>query len=140
MKTSFRPLFGVSLFLLKGLQNWNVSNGKFSSPLRGISISTVTRKTGEDFSYMFSSPLRGISISTLAKKFGIENRIKFSSPLRGISISTNAQKEYMNDLCFRPLYGVSLFLHLLLLLSYIRHQRFRPLYGVSLFLHTWKRY
>ena len=35
-----RPLFGVSLFLLKGLQNWNVSNGKFSSPLRGISIST----------------------------------------------------------------------------------------------------
>ena len=58
----FRPLCGVSLFL-----RWDgeekIIQMKFSSPLRGISISTQVLIAYTRVA-TFSSPLRGISIST----------------------------------------------------------------------------
>ena len=84
----------------------------FSSPLRGISISTIQDRfpdmdvqkvfvpsSGYLYFYHgvkrvavihdgFSSPLRGISISTVTKILHIGRINVFSSPLRGISIST----------------------------------------------------
>ena len=61
---------------------------------------------------MFSSPLRGISISTIDKQ-RIQWYNMFSSPLRGISISTTRYRDdTIIKLRFRPLYGVSLFLPL----------------------------
>ena len=108
MCSCFRPIFGVSLFLL------NIVNGQI-------------------YSKSFSSPLRGISISTLQKRLW-SLLVVFSSPLRGISISTNI---YINDpearKRFRPLFGVSLFLQCGFDM-YKCKKCFRPLFGVSLFL------
>ena len=108
----FRPLFGVSLFLLSNFafpkfrtklfvpssgylyfylhetELWYLL-GAFSSPLRGISISTGKDLINERFNSMFSSPLRGISISTISELLLKRNSLE----------------------SFRPLFGVSLFLH-----------------------------
>ena len=59
---------------------------------------------------MFSSPLRGISISTPYDYSTVNRFNEFSSPLRGISISTDGTEDTFNCDSFRPLYGVSLFL------------------------------
>ena len=111
-RRSFRPLFGVSLFLLSNFafpkfrtklfvpssgylyfylhetELWYLL-GAFSSPLRGISISTGKDLINERFNSMFSSPLRGISISTISELLLKRNSLE----------------------SFRPLFGVSLFLH-----------------------------
>ena len=110
-RRSFRPLFGVSLFLLSNFafpkfrtklfvpssgylyfylhetELWYLL-GAFSSPLRGISISTGKDLINERFNSMFSSPLRGISISTQIRNVRRKGENMFSSPLRSISIST----------------------------------------------------
>ncbi len=82
---SFRPLYGVSLFLPLDRIRYDI-DGEFSSPLRGISISTMKNTLAINF-LKFSSPLRGISISTDRRTYE-RNFSRFSSPLRGISIST----------------------------------------------------
>ena len=82
----FRPLYGVSLFLQNERSN-RIHRNWFSSPLRGISISTISTTIEYREVTTFSSPLRGISISTDKEERVIVGEA-FSSPLRGISIST----------------------------------------------------
>ena len=84
---------------------------------------------------MFSSPLRGISISTLKNMRRSEDTEQFSSPLRGISISTvYLNKVYPNEMIgFRPLFGVSLFLPTITILLHIIKNVFVPSSGYLYF-------
>ena len=79
-------------------------------------------------------PSTGYLYFYLAEKKFKQKGIAFSSPLRGIYISTLFEIIiYHTGQCFRPLYGVSLFLPLTNK-EYNGTICFRPLYGVSLFL------
>ena len=85
-KFVFVPSTGY-LYFYGNFRRYNKLSNTFSSPLRGISISTTLGKDTDEFLKAFSSPLRGISISTCQVKT--------------VSKPHNS---------FRPLYGVSLFL------------------------------
>ena len=155
---SFRPLYGVSLFLLISRTMSHASHLAFSSPLRGISISTKSDSSGCETGAGVFVPSTGYLYFYGQNK---KERIKsspFSSPLRGISISTHLHCICIFVFCFRPLYGVSLFLHrqknwnnwlwrvFVPSTGYLYFygckaelkqngfRCFRPLYGVSLFL------
>ena len=85
-KHCFRPLYGVSLFLQRLCKSIDVLQSVFV-PSTGYLYfyAMVNVIIGHE---MFSSPLRGISISTSFHFYNYNVQIKFSSPLRGISIST----------------------------------------------------
>ena len=82
----FRPLYGVSLFLLGRKEIQTKRNSVFVPSTGYLYFYSICDNYIADRT-MFSSPLRGISISTIDKQ-RIQWYNMFSSPLRGISIST----------------------------------------------------
>ena len=110
-RKSFRPLYGVLLFLpvIDCLMKFYYT---FSSPLRGSFISTKYEKT---------------SICLLKMVFVPSTGFFYFYPRKAKHITTKKQR-------FRPLYGVLLFLLLAISGMKLPCQSFRPLYGVLLFL------
>ena len=155
---SFRPLFGVSLFLLYGFHHEAHSN-MFSSPLRGISISTDINMCMGNWKHCFR-PLYGVSLFLLSMIFIISpyqsvfvpssGYLYFYTPKR---FTWNEKSEhlvfvpstgylyfyenrwllYQITISFRPLYGVSLFLLLLaLMICFLAMMFSSPLRGISI--------
>ena len=105
----------------------------FSSPLRGISISTMdTQQLQCDISVFV--PSTGYLYFYFITSFKTSMENMFSSPLRGISISTIIFFMFLFLLIrFRPLYGVSLFLHKIHELGTFYNEVFVPSTGYLYF-------
>ena len=108
---AFRPLFGVSLFLLN-TSPFTVTGCTVFVPSSGY---LYFYKTLEELRKEYKRRFRSLyEVSLFLRIYrSVHGRqpCKFSSPLRGISISTYMRQNY--GICwerFRPLYGVSLFL------------------------------
>ena len=104
-----RPLHGESIYLHdeETLKNFQAS----SRPLHGESIYLRQKHARSVPCFQFSSPPRGIYISTTLHGFHLLMIDLFSSPPRGIYISTLMRKSEMkNYKRSRPLHGESIYL------------------------------
>ena len=83
-KICFRPLYGVSLFLLHGLYSRHEQVPVFV-PSTGYLYFYKVDFSHRQINTLFSSPLRGISISTFKfnSKIVVDNRFR---PLYGVSL------------------------------------------------------
>ena len=126
----FRPLTGISLFLLT-LTEEEVRSALFSSPHGDFSFSIFLACHHQHNGANRFRPLTGISLflshllSMSWRKLG-----KFSSPHGDFSFSiAERYEEHLQQICFRPLTGISLFLWSCLHTQRARQQEFSSPHG-----------
>ena len=133
----FRPLTGISLFLLYTVIKDATKRALFSSPHGDFSFSMQRKNAGDSLSE-FSSPHGDFSFSIVSAVTGMKfDAMQFSSPHGDFSFSMVLQgKEKPCFFAFSSPHGDFSFSIHSCTLSFSRRKCFRPLTGISLFLYA----